>query len=107
LRRSPAFVCDCFLNSWKRILNEQEKIDLFFRQSTLSGILGQSAAMFHQMLAGLFQVRNVIFRHLPLRCPAHGRTTYSEPRLAMMYVFRRPGLFPTACPFEMTVGWPA
>jgi hypothetical protein len=55
LRRSPAFVCDCFLNSWKRILNEQEKSDLFFRQSTLSGILGQSAAMFHQMLAGLFQ----------------------------------------------------
>ena len=49
------------------------------------------------MLAGLFQVRNVIFRHLPLRCPAHGRTTYSEPRLAMMYVFRRPGLFSTAC----------
>jgi hypothetical protein len=46
-RRSPAFVCDCFLNSWKRILNEQEKIDLFFRQSTLGGILGQSAALFH------------------------------------------------------------
>jgi hypothetical protein len=47
LRRSPAFVCDRFLNSRKRILNEQEKIDLLFRQSTLSGILGHSAAMFH------------------------------------------------------------
>src|ERR1700730_4941231 len=47
LRRSPPFVCDRFLKSRKRILNEQEKIDLLFGQPTLSGILGQSAAMLH------------------------------------------------------------
>jgi hypothetical protein len=50
------------------------------------------------MLAGLFQVRNVIFRHLPLRCPAHGRITYSEPRLAMVVVCSAAGALPNRVP---------
>src|ERR1700736_6246897 len=50
------------------------------------------------MLASLFQVGNVIFRHLPLRYPAHGRITYSEPRLAMVVVCSAAGALPNRVP---------
>ncbi len=66
LRRSPALVCDCFLNIRKRALDRPEKLHLSFRLSALVAArqrFCERAALRHQLLAGLFQICNVICRH--------------------------------------------
>jgi hypothetical protein len=93
LRRSPALVCDCFLNIRKRALDRPEKLHLSFRLSALvaaSHRFCQRAALRHQLLASLFQVCNVIHcRSSRVSRPEHYRTGSATPSPAYAPIRRR------------------